>query len=448
MMKARVFSILAAVVAAVIAAVGTGLFCLLREQRNRPNIVVIVIDTLRADHLPFYGYAHSTAPFLSELAQQGIVFDRAYSTSSWTAPATASLFTSLYPFQHGVITGMVATRRALELDPTITLHAIPDEAVTITEIMQSAGYRTFGVADNLNICAAEGFDQGFDAFHSDNDRGAAAVNAQVEDWKEAILEPESPYYLYLHYMDPHGPYTPQPPWSERLGATGTPEISAYDSEIRHVDEHIRKLFEMLGWGEDSIVVVTADHGEEFGDHGDFRHGHNLYNETLQVPLLVYPASAFGRESGRVSEPVSLIDLLPTLREAAGVRPTGHEEGRSLLGALRGESRSLADRKELFAHLQRTRLGSRNGEELVVRAVIAGAQKYLLTTPGAREELYDVVDDPQETNDLFSGHPDRGAELRMRFEAFEQTSQRLPEVSKQIQLDESQLKKLRSLGYGS
>jgi arylsulfatase A-like enzyme len=314
--------------------------------------------------------------------------------------------------------------------------------------MQRAGYRTFGVADNLNICADEGFDQGFDAFHSDNDRGAAAVNAQVEDWKEEILGPASPYFLYLHYMDPHGPYTPQPPWSARLGATGTPEISAYDSEIRHVDEHIRMLFETLGWGENSIVVITSDHGEEFGDHGDFRHGNNLYNETLQVPLLVYPSSVFGRESGRIHEPVSLIDLLPTLREVAGARPAGHEEGRSLLGALRGESRSLADRKELFAHLQRTRLGSRKGEELVVRAVIAGPQKYLLTIPGAREELYDVVDDPQETDDLISGHPDRGAELRMRFEAFEQTGHRLPRISKQIQLDESQLEKLRSLGYGN
>ena len=114
----------------------------------------------------------------------------------------------------------------------------------------------------------------------------------------------------------------------------------------------------------------------------------------------------------------------------------------------GESGSLADRKELFAHLHRTRLGSRKGEELVVRAVIAGPQKYLLTIPGGREELYDVVDDPQEANDLFSDHPDRGAELRMRLEAFEQTSQRFPEVSKQIQLDESQIEKLRSLGYGS
>jgi arylsulfatase A-like enzyme len=342
---------------------------------------------------------------------------------------------------------MVATRRALELDPTITLHAIPDEAVTVTEIMQGAGYRTFGVTDNLNICAAEGFDQGFDAFHSDNNRGAAAVNAQVEDWKEEILGPESPYYLYLHYMDPHKPYTPQQPWSARLGATGTPKISAYDSEIRHVDEHIRMLFETLGWGEDAIVVVTADHGEEFGDHGEFGHGHNLYNETLQVPLLVYPSSAFGRESGRVSEPVSLIDLLPTLREASGARPAGHEEGRSLLGVLRGESRSLADRKELFAHLQRTRLEYRKGEARVVRAVIAGPQKYLLTTPGAREELYDVVDDPQEVNDLFSGRPDRGVELRTKFEAFEQTCRRLPGVSKQIQLDDSKLEKLRSLGYG-
>ena len=183
MKKAPIYLILAAVVVAA----GAGLFLLLRQDRSRPNVVVIVIDTLRADHLPLYGYAHPTTPFLSELARDGIVFDRAYSTSSWTAPATASLFTSLYPFQHGVVTGMVATLRARRLDPTITLNAIPGEATTLPEIMRRAGYRTFGVADNLNICAAEGFDQGFDEFRSYNDRGAAAVNAPLAPASSAIF---------------------------------------------------------------------------------------------------------------------------------------------------------------------------------------------------------------------------------------------------------------------
>jgi len=434
------------ILAAVVVAVGVGLFLFLQQERTRPNIVVIVIDTLRADHLPMYGYPHATAPFLSELARDGIVFERAYSTSSWTAPATASLFTSLYPIQHGVVTGMLAARRARQTDPTITLNAIPDEAVTLPEIMQRAGYRTFGVADNLNICAAEGFDQGFDAFQSYNYRGAAEVNAQVVGWKAEMLRPDSPYFLYLHYMDPHKPYGQRQPWSAQLGATGTADISAFDSEIRHVDEHIRELFETMGWQEDTIVLVTADHGEEFGDHGEFGHGHNLYNETLQVPLLVYPASALGTESRRVREPVSLIDLLPTLREIVRVRPIGHEEGQSLLGALRGESRSLEEGREIFAHLQRTRLEYRNGEALVSRAVISDTQKYLLTLPEVREELYDVIDDPGETKDLFPIHPYPAAELRRALEEFEQTCDRLAGVSRQIELDEEQLEKLRSLGY--
>jgi arylsulfatase A-like enzyme len=271
---------------------------------------------------------------------------------------------------------MLAAGRARQTDPTITLNAIPDEAVTLPEILQRAGYRTFGVADNLNICAAEGFDQGFDAFQSYNYRGAAAVNAQVVDWTTEILQPESPYFLYVHYMDPHKPYGHRQPWSSQLGATGTADISAYDSEIRHVDEHIRTLFETMGWKDNTIVVVTSDHGEEFGDHGEFGHGHNLYNETLQVPLLVYPASALGWNGGRVGESVSLIDLLPTLREIAGAQPAAHEEGLSLLVALRGESRSLEERGEIFAHLQRTRLEYRNGEELVSRAAISGTRKYL------------------------------------------------------------------------
>jgi len=409
-------------------------------------VVVIVIDTLRADHLPSYGYAHDTAPLMSELARDGVVFERAYSTSSWTAPATASLFTSLYPFQHGVVTGMVATLRARRLDPTITLNAIPDEVVTLPEVMRRAGYRTFGVADNLNICAAEGFDQGFGAFRSYNDLGAAAVNAQVEEWKGEILAPGSPYFLYVHYMDPHKPYLPMQPWASRLGETGTPEVSAYDSEIRHVDEHLRDLFDSLGWDENTIVVVTSDHGEEFGDHGDFGHGHNLHNETVQVPLLVYPASAFGRESGRVGEPVSLVDLLPTLREVVGAPAVEHEEGRSLRGILRNGSDSIRDRGELFAHLQRTRLEYRDGGERIVRAVISGADKYVVTQPEAREELYDLVDDPGETANLLATRPGRGAELAATLEEFERGCHRLPGVTRTIEMDEQQLEKLRSLGY--
>jgi len=433
------------VLAAIVTATAAGLFLLGKRTPGRPNVVVIVIDTLRADHLPIYGYPHRTAPFLEELAQDSIVFDRVYSTSSWTSPATASLFTSLYPTQHGVTTGMVATRRAQRLDPTITLNAIPDEAVTVAEMMRGAGYRTFGVADNWNIDAAEGFHQGFDAFQSYNDRGAEAVNAQVDRWRAEILEPGSPYFLYLHYMDPHRPYRFREPWSGELGATGSRDVSAYDSEIRLVDEHIRELFEDFGWSRNTIVVVTADHGEEFGDHGEYDHGHNLYNETLRVPLLIHPASALGAESGRRSDPVSLIDLYPTLREMVGERSAGHEEGRSLLSNLRGGGTSPGEDRRLFAHLQRSPLEYKHGER-IVRAAISGGHKYLVRFPEAREELYDVIQDSGETRDLSSAEPRRAAELRQALEAFEETSPRLPGVSREILLDEAELEKLRSLGY--
>jgi arylsulfatase A-like enzyme len=433
------------ILAAIVAAIAAGLFFLGKQTPVRPNIVVIVIDTLRADHLPIYGYPHPTAPFLGRLEQESIVFDRVYSTSSWTSPATASLFTSLYPTQHGVTTGMVATRRAQRLDPTVTLNAIPEEAVTLPEMMQRAGYRTFGVADNWNISADEGFDQGFDAFQSYNDRGADAVNAQVDRWRAEILEQGSPYFLYLQYMDPHRPYRLQERWSGELGATGSPDVSAYDSEIRLVDEHIRELFEGFGWSRDTILVVSADHGEEFGDHGEYDHGHNLYNETLRVPLLIHPASILGAKSGRCSEPVSLIDLYPTLREIVGERSAGHEEGRSLLSTLRSGGTSPGEDRRLFAHLQRSALEYKDGER-IVRAAISGGHKYLVRFPEAREELYDVIRDSGETRDLSAAEAGRAAELRQALEAFEETSPRLPGVSREILLDEAEIEKLRSLGY--
>ena len=134
------------------------------QQEVRPNIVLIVIDTLRPDHLPFYGYDRDTAPFLSSLAEGGVVFERVHSTSSWTAPATASIVTSLNPLQHGVLTGfrMVASLR--KIDPTITLNRIPAEVTTVAEVLQEAGYSTYAVTDNINICREEGFEQGFDRF--------------------------------------------------------------------------------------------------------------------------------------------------------------------------------------------------------------------------------------------------------------------------------------------
>ncbi len=175
------------------------------------NVVVILVDTLRADHLPFYGYKKDTAPFLSSLAKKSIIFDRAFSACSYTAPAVASVFTSLYPSQHGVITGHFANIRLQKKNQTVTFDRIPEELTTLAEEMKNAGYKTYGVADNLNITTEMGFTQGFDKFSTFRYEGAPKVNETVKSWA-AELNSGGKYYLYIHYMDPHEPYNERAPW--------------------------------------------------------------------------------------------------------------------------------------------------------------------------------------------------------------------------------------------
>jgi arylsulfatase A-like enzyme len=171
---------------------------------RRPNVVLVVADTLRADHLPFYGYARETAPFLARLAASGAVFEQAASTSSWTAPATASLLTGLYPPQHGVVLGLRATRRMRRTQPTLELNRIPGAVTTLAELLHDAGYRTFGVADNITVCRELGFADGFDRWQTLPYAGAAAVADQILAWA-ADLAAARPYFLYVHLMDPHHP---------------------------------------------------------------------------------------------------------------------------------------------------------------------------------------------------------------------------------------------------
>ena len=150
-----------------------------------PNVVLIVIDTLRADRLPFHGYGSNTAPFLSRLAAQGVVFENAHSTSAWTAPAMASMFTSLYPFQHHVVSGLDATLKLQRSGATIELNCIPDELETLPEAMKRAGYATFGIASNFNLGDAMGFSSGFDTYaHLRTSQTAGIVNSKLFEWEQ------------------------------------------------------------------------------------------------------------------------------------------------------------------------------------------------------------------------------------------------------------------------
>jgi arylsulfatase A-like enzyme len=405
----------------------------------RPNVVLVVIDTLRADHLPFHGYALNTAPYLLGLAAEGVAFQSCYSASSYTSPATASILTSLYPFQHGVLKGLIVTLNQQAADPSVRLNRIPEAVTTMAEWLRAGGYRTFAAADNLNIGVAEGFTQGFDRFVTLNNLGADQVNRAVAGWRRE-LRAGAPYFLYLHYMDPHAPYLAQRPWYRPGTDELREQVARYDSEIRFVDEHLRELAADLSWDEDALVIVTADHGEEFLEHGQTGHGKTLYNEVLRVPLLFW-SRALRLPPARPQRTVSTLDILPTLAAMLGVPPPPGLSGASLWPFSAAEP---AEPRALFATLLASRPGAADS---ALRATLWDGWK-LIVTDDSRRELYDTRRHPRERINQFGapGTAELAERLNALYLTFQGRSPRYPqEVSKRA-IDPALLQELKTLGY--
>lgn len=394
-----------------------------RPVARRPDIVLIVIDTLRRDRLPFYGYEGATAPFLSRLAERGSVFENAYSTSAWTAPATTSLHTSLYPFQHGVVMGRTAVGALKSRGVRVLLNRIPRRATPLAEALRAAGYTTFAVTQNPNLTQELGFDRGYSSFNPVEGRSAGSITRRLGVMRPKIRG-RRPYFLYLHYMDVHGPYL----------------NGRYDDGIANVDEHIRQVFERYKWDTDTVVIVTADHGEELGDHGGTGHAHNLYAETLNVPLLVYGLPG-ARPGQRIADRVSHVDVLPTLREIAGGRGTSGDSGVSLYPRLLGRA-GVEDTRALFADLWHTTPEGRR--ETVQRATILGPWKLIDSAAGP--ELFHLDDDPRDTRNRAAENPDVVARLRRRFADYERLSPKVGPEFEETVLDAQTNEELRALGY--
>jgi arylsulfatase A-like enzyme len=404
------------------------------------NVVMVLVDTLRADHLPFYGYPRNTAPFLATLAARGVVFENAFSASTWTAPAVASLFTGLYPPQHGVVTGLIATRRLQKKDPTVEINRLPEALPTLGEVMKQAGYRTFGVSNNANIRGELGFAQGFDRFRYFHAAEAAApdVTGVVKEWAPELAR-GGKYFLYLHYMDPHAPYEERPPWVEPGRTRKERRIAAYDSEIRYVDEHLAELDRLLAWQRDTLVVVLADHGEEFREHGRDWHGNTLYAEVLRIPLVFFCPARI--PAGRVADNVSIVDVLPTLRAFLGLPADPASAGLSLLGRIEGQA---LPQRALYAHLYRQAGLWQQPDELRLRAVIEDNWK--LVASGTGDELFDMRADPEEARNRLGDSKDVAERLGRRLAELEGRMEGSKAESVALPLDAETQKKLRTLGY--
>jgi len=324
---------------------------------GRPNVLLVVIDTARADRFSFDGYARQTSPQIAGLASEGTIYEQAYTPAPWTLPAHASLFTGLFPSSHGADSGH------------LRLEA---EFRTMAELFRDAGYRTLGYAANPWVGRQYGLDQGFDTYEEiwkdapgpKEDAGAGALNARVErflEWRAGNpAARDQPFFMFVNYLEPHLPYNPPEPARSRFIAPGTDRAAVerlrhfkhpdevkyvlglgglqagdtrilsdlYDGEISYVDERVGDLARFLrerGLLDQTALVITSDHGEAIGDHGFLDHKMNVFEELLRIPLVVrYPARV---EAGqRISEPVMLQDLYPTLLGLAGIPLDGGRAG--------------------------------------------------------------------------------------------------------------------------
>jgi len=385
---------------------------------EKPDILIWLVDTLRPDHLGPHGYSRPTSPRLDEFARDAVVYQNAYAPSSWTKPATASLLTGVNPNRH----------------KTVGYYGRLSGTRLIGEYLKPLGYQTAAFSANPWILPRWGFGAGFDFF---NPAARHLSDARADKVANAVLrhlgkEATRPFFCYVHAMDPHEGYDPPPPydtmWGERLPkraklgrwlrdpAPSVVEdlIKGYDGEIAFADEHFGKVLDFLkqrSLYEDTLIIFTADHGEEFFEHGHGGHGRSLFEESVRVPLLVkFPKNA---EAGRrVSARVSLVDVLPTLLAYLELDRTAVLDGVDLVEAIGkpGGSRSTRAFFMQSDHVL-TRGRSKTTERSVLAAVLLGRFKYVeQVLPVARKMLFDVVADPDERVNVLGAELTAGVEL--------------------------------------
>ena len=416
--------------------------CAAEPDPSAPNVVMITIDTLRPDHLDLYGYDTETAPFLRSLGEAGVVFDNAFSTSSWTAPSTASMFTGStrratghdgHPPRHRRLQEKVAAEGAA----TLVLNRLPGGAPRLPQLMRERGYATYGVATNINIGEEMGFDDGFDEFKRKNMASVEYVRDRLETWSDDILS-DPPFFLYLHLNDVHAPYEGEAPWYVARDDEREDTVAAYDSEIRYVDGVLREIVDRFDPEREGLVVVLSDHGEEFWERGELGHLFSLHGEVSRIPLIVY-GPALGVKVRRIDDNVSLVDVLPTLLDLVGAAVPEGLDGVSLASAIRSDAAPALPERALFGH-RVDEYGS--GRELW--SAVRGDWK--LIEEDGRRRLYDLSTDPEELRDVASQQAEVAADLAVGVRALREAAPTDAPNTVELEIDDERLRALESLGY--
>lgn len=444
---------------------------ILPALKDKPNIILIMVDALRANRLNCYGYAPRTSPHIDVLAADGIRFETCITQSSWTKPSTATLLTSLYPSSHQAI---------------YKSNMLPDPVVTLAELMTAGGYFALGFANNANITPIFNFDQGFNEyiflkpryFFMSPESGfqltgynqlrlmrerffsqakyvhyyyqdAQVVNEKAISWLEKLQR--SRFFLFIHYMETHDPYFVHPYNGVGYARVSNPKpdpsvaglySETYNGELRYVDQAVGELCRWLkdrGLYNDALIVLTADHGQEFYEHGGWWHGTTLYEEQIHVPLIVKLPNqeAAGTTDHRM---VRCLDIAPSILTLAGISPHPSMQGQSFLGSA---SNSWPGVEEVFSE--------EDHEGNVVRSLRTRQWKLIQANPNNPRglptvALHNLAEDPQENNNLASGRGELVDQLRPRLEQKLALALGVSVTPQEKEIDEATRERLKSLGY--
>ncbi|MEO8670384.1 MAG: sulfatase-like hydrolase/transferase [Tahibacter sp.] len=400
-----------------------------RSLRSPPNVLLITLDTVRADHLGCYGAGEADTPTLDRLAHGGVRFDRAYSSAPLTLPAHASLMTGLQPLTHGLTdNGMRASRFPVD---------------TLAERVREAGYDTAAFVAAFVLHSTHGLDRGFNHYDDGPDeaggvfrmfRGTAPASERVDRLLEWLRLPrKAPFFAWLHLYDAHAPYLPPEGFAKRFAS------HPYDGEIAYVDSQLARIVAYLERGnllDNTLIVVTADHGEGLGEHGEVTHGVFLYDATLRVPLIM---SWPGRLASRVeTEPAALVDVMPTLLGLLDLAPQPLTHGADLFAP--------AAKSPPWRFFSYSNYPHRQYGWAVLAALRRGGLKYI---DAPHPELYDTGKDPAELTNLL----DRGSRIDSGAQLGDAVSIAVSELSAQAipaqvdaKMDPQQRQRLQSLGY--
>ena len=422
-------------------------------RESRPHILLVTLDTTRADHLGCYGYPRSTSPNLDRLASESVLYTRAIAPSSWTLPSHAALFTGKFTASHGAQyhpEGPLRLSEAIETPESwkvFRARGLARDEVTIGRLLQEAGYATGAVLAGPWLKKVFGLHKGF-SYYDDSSissvsgRPASSVTASALDWMDNNRGRR--LFLFLNYYDPHSPYIPPekfawtfvPAGADLRGRKVTPEerVALYDGEILYMDRYIGHLLEGMradGMYDDALIVVTADHGELLGEHGKFGHGNYLYQEEIHIPLLVkYPRGE--TRPGRTDAAVQLPDVMAIILERLGLPlPAGTQ------GGLPPDSGH-----PLVAEAYPLPVTSSDGHW---RALLEEEHKLLWNSKGDHL-LFDLKADPGERNNLVASKPRRADAMMRRLNGYLATLPAPGPPGPERNLDEETRKALESLGY--